>query len=142
MALAVSYTNESYQLQACKALEDWLKGNPKYAHLGSAAAGALAQPPSSSLNLVSSLVSADTFNHVLSLYLEAARLQPSADLDPDVQTGLGVLLNLSSDFDKAAHCFRAALVVRPEVPQSTSTVGGVPKRGRTRQGEIECSFIN
>lgn len=42
----------------------------------------------------------DTFNRVQDMYLKAARLQPSLDLDPDVQTGLGVLLNLSGDFDK------------------------------------------
>ena len=42
----------------------------------------------------------DTFNRVQDMYLNAARLQPSLDLDPDVQTGLGVLLNLSGDFDK------------------------------------------
>ena len=47
--------------------------------------------------------------------MKAARLQPSANLDPDVQTGLGVLLNLSSDFDKAPDCFRAALQMKPNV---------------------------
>ena len=115
MGLAVSYTNESFQLQACQALENWLKHNPKYAHLmpSSMVGGSTSNPPQ--LNLVSSLVSADVFNRVQSSYLDAARLQPAADLDPDVQTGLGVLLNLSSDFDKAVDCFRSALVVRPNV---------------------------
>ena len=57
----------------------------------------------------------DTFNHVQSMYVKAALMQPSVDLDPDVQTGLGVLLNLSSDFDKAADCFRSALQMKPNV---------------------------
>jgi len=92
MGLAVSYTNESYQLQACQALEDWLRNNPKYGHLVSSS--------SQQDKLVGSLVSGDTFNRVQEMYMRAARLQPSANLDPDVQTGLGVLLNLSSDFEK------------------------------------------
>lgn len=57
----------------------------------------------------------DMFNRVQDMYMRAARLQPSGDLDPDVQTGLGVLLNLSGEFDKAPDCFRAALQMRPTV---------------------------
>lgn len=48
------------------------------------------------------------------LYLEAAH-QNGDVIDPDLQTGLGVLFHLSGEFNRAIDAFNAALTVRPEV---------------------------
>nr|CAG4642479.1 EOG090X054E [Evadne anonyx] len=132
MGLAVSYTNESYQFQACQALEDWLRNNPKYSHLVSTI--------SQQEKLVGSLVSGDTFNRVQDMYMRAARLQPAANLDPDVQTGLGVLLNLSSDFDKAPDCFRAALQMKPNDSLLWNRLGATLANGGHSEEAVQAYY--
>lgn len=56
------------------------------------------------------------------LYLEAAH-QNGDMIDPDLQTGLGVLFHLSGEFNRAIDAFNAALTVRPEV-RNSSRAGG------------------
>uniref|UniRef100_A0A7N6A6G2 Peroxisomal targeting signal 1 receptor n=1 Tax=Anabas testudineus TaxID=64144 RepID=A0A7N6A6G2_ANATE len=90
MALAVSFTNESLHRQACETLRDWLKVS---AHV---------------LDLDQSL-----FTEVQTLFLHAANSDP-AQVDPQLQCGLGVLFNLSGEYDKAVDCFSAALSVTPQ----------------------------
>lgn len=56
------------------------------------------------------------YETVKDMYIEAAqRSLETGDIDADVQNGLGVLLNLNNENDKAVDCFKAALQIRPNV---------------------------
>uniref|UniRef100_A0A2L2Y324 Peroxisomal targeting signal 1 receptor n=1 Tax=Parasteatoda tepidariorum TaxID=114398 RepID=A0A2L2Y324_PARTP len=107
MSLAVSYTNESLPIQACETLVKWLHKNPKYTHL----------VPQNMIDdtstVITSLLPGDKHKATQDMFIEAARMNPS-DPDPDVQNGLGVLFNLSGEYEKAIDCFKAALQVKPE----------------------------
>uniref|UniRef100_A0A3P8W4F6 Peroxisomal biosis factor 5 like n=1 Tax=Cynoglossus semilaevis TaxID=244447 RepID=A0A3P8W4F6_CYNSE len=101
MALAVSLTNTGMRNDACEALLRWFRHNPKYKLLLKSRSHLVASPKSSLLP------------EVKDLFLEAALHNPEG-VDPDLQTGLGVLYNLSGEFDKAVEAFHTALSVRPE----------------------------
>ncbi|ORY83778.1 hypothetical protein BCR37DRAFT_402424 [Protomyces lactucae-debilis] len=100
MGLAVSYTNDGYDTAAYLSLEQWL----------------VAKYP----NLVSD-ITMDTSNRkevhqkVTSQFIKAAQLSPAgAEMDADVQVGLGVLFYGDEEYDKAVDCFSAALRIRPD----------------------------
>ncbi|XP_059613639.1 peroxisomal targeting signal 1 receptor [Phlebotomus argentipes] len=117
MALAVSYTNEGLQTQALRVLINWMKMHPKYAHLvprnlaeleEGAVGGSIAKPP----------YLADVQN----LFLAAVRMDPSV-IDTDIQEALGVLFNLSADYDKAVDCFEAVVKMSPDNPKAWNRLG-------------------
>lgn len=136
MTLAVSYTNESYQNQACLTLKEWLMKNNKYNHL--LIPRVESSSTSNRASSVSSILFNDVHNEVKDLYIQAARMNPTNEIDPDVQSGLGVLFNLSSEFDKAADCFQAALQVRPDDCRLWNRLGASLANGQRSEEAVDA----
>lgn len=134
MALAVCYTNESLQSQAVKMLINWLQIHPKYKHLAhsntentSDTAGAMA----------SSLIRGNKLQQTQNMFLEAVRMDPKT-IDSELQEALGVLYNLSSEYDKAVDCFQAALHANPRNAKVWNRLGASLANGSRSVEAVEA----
>ncbi|KAJ3126027.1 hypothetical protein HK098_007965 [Nowakowskiella sp. JEL0407] len=98
LGLAVSYTNEGYKEDAYDSLVSWIENSEKYNIISKNGGG----------------VGVDRHEYVTKMFLEAARMYPGEDLDENVQAALGVIFNISEEYEKAVDCFEAALSKRPK----------------------------
>lgn len=147
MSLAISYTNESYQNLALKMLNQWMRVHPKYSNLiqgeGEEAAGME--------ELTSSRIRGMELEMTQELFLRAVQQNAQTEnFDPDVQEALGVLFNLSSEYDKAVDCFQAAVQISPSNAKLWNRLGASYANGNKpveavgayqRALEIEPGFI-
>lgn len=131
MALAVSYTNESLQSQALKMMTLWLQNNPKYK--------ALVKPSDiqNTEDIASSLIRAHDLKEVQGMFLDVVQ-KTSQQVDPDIQEALGVLFNLSSEYDKAVDCFEAALQISPENAKLWNRLGASLANGSRSVEAVEA----
>ncbi|XP_029559876.1 PEX5-related protein isoform X1 [Salmo trutta] len=139
MALAVSLTNTGMQQDACKALHRWICHNPRYKHLLPGSRSPLLQgsPTTPRRGRPHTPTSCSQLAEVKGLYQEAALLNTDG-VDPDLQTGLGVLFNLSSEFDKAVEAFNSALSVRPEDYLLWNRLGATLANGDHSEEAVEA----
>uniref|UniRef100_A0A672YZB1 PEX5-related protein n=1 Tax=Sphaeramia orbicularis TaxID=375764 RepID=A0A672YZB1_9TELE len=140
MALAVSLTNTGMRHDACEALLRWLRHNPKYKHLLKGKTHLMGSPTSQrrmshapNINRYESSL----LPEVRELFLEAVQ-HNSDSIDPDLQTGLGVLYNLSGEFNKAVEAFNTALSVRPEDYLLWNRLGATLANGDRSEEAVEA----
>ncbi|KAM4728200.1 LOW QUALITY PROTEIN: PEX5-related protein [Anableps anableps] len=138
MALAVSLTNSSLLPEACDALRRWIGHNPRYRHLVQNSRSPLqGSPATPRRGPCCSTPASSALQEVLLLFQEAAQLNVD-NVDPDLQTGLGVLYNLSSEFDKAVEAFSAALSVRPQDYLLWNRLGATLANGNRSEEAVEA----
>ncbi|MQL78333.1 hypothetical protein Taro_010745 [Colocasia esculenta] len=125
LALGVSHTNELEQEAALKYLHGWLQNHPKYGSLTSPGQMeslyyadvsffsllVLLLSTYFSLHLFQALLMSTSLSlNVARLFNEAAQMSPE---DADIHIVLGVLYNLSREYDKAIASFKTALKLKP-----------------------------
>ncbi|XP_009580694.1 PREDICTED: PEX5-related protein isoform X2 [Fulmarus glacialis] len=133
MALAVSYTNTGHQQEAYQALRNWIKQNPKYKYIVKSKKGS----PALTRRTSKTSVESSLLEEVKDLYLEAAH-QNGDMIDPDLQTGLGVLFHLNGEFNRAIDAFSAALTVRPEDYTLWNRLGATLANGDRSEEAVEA----
>lgn len=101
MALSVSYTNEGCDREAFVTLDQWLHGAYPDVHT----------PHDRDMEI---MPINELYDHVIEGFLKAVR-RDTANVDANVQVGLGILFYNSGQYDKAVDCFNTALQIRPNV---------------------------
>lgn len=140
MALAVSYTNELEHDRAYEALENWLRANPRYQSMIGPSKTLPVDPISEDdpfgFGLQRYQALQEKQEEVQRMYIRAAMASPD-QVDADVQVGLGVLFNISHDYDKAVECFQTALQVRPKDSALWNKLGATLANGERSPEAID-----
>jgi peroxin-5 len=121
LALGVSYVNELDHDRALESMKAWFTHNPKYAGMELPTAINIKDGRDDIYGASSNGINSSAFDEVRSM------LQLALEHDPtdagDVHEALGVIYNVSKDYDAAAESFRRALQSRPDDYQLWNKLG-------------------
>ncbi|ETO35826.1 hypothetical protein RFI_01236 [Reticulomyxa filosa] len=113
LALGVSFTNQIAFATALKYLREWIVSHPEYS--------SLAQQTKQSMHLHQEC------KQVVELFENATKINPD---DPDLHSVLGVLFNITSEYDLAELHFKKALQQRPNDPTLWNKLGATQANGQ------------
>lgn len=100
LLLSVSYTNGLEQARALNLLKNWLERSPEYQALVG---------DEDAKNFEEMYGSDNLHMSITNMFLKAS----SISQDPEVMVALGVLYNISSEYEEAVNCFRKASQLKP-----------------------------
>ncbi|KAG7835469.1 hypothetical protein KL942_005292 [Ogataea angusta] len=129
MTLAISYINEGYDNAAFATLERWIETKyPEVAERARSANPDIQADDRFSLN-----------KRVTQLFIKAAQLSPEgANMDSEVQTGLGVLFYSMEEYSKTLDCFQAAIEHNPNDALAWNRLGASLANSNKPEQAIEA----
>eukprot|EP00475_Leptophrys_vorax_P014294 TRINITY_DN2068_c0_g1_i1.p1 TRINITY_DN2068_c0_g1~~TRINITY_DN2068_c0_g1_i1.p1 ORF type:complete len:608 (-),score=176.78 TRINITY_DN2068_c0_g1_i1:674-2497(-) len=120
LMLGVSYTNDLEQTAALSHLKAWIENHPDYQFISFQSESHDAFP---------------TIDSVLDLFQRAAHENPD---DVEIQTALGVLFNISNDYDAAISCFRRCVELKPDDASLWNKLGATQANGSRSEEAVDA----
>lgn len=135
-ALSVSHSNEHNTSAALDSLKAWLLSHPEYEVLGSIDIG---QDPALDADSTEGFFFADPAKtrEVHTLYQAAVEMHPR---DADVYANLGVMHNITHNFDAAIDAFRHALDIRPADETLWNKLGATLANGGRAEEALQAYY--
>uniref|UniRef100_A0AC34R217 Peroxin-5 n=1 Tax=Panagrolaimus sp. JU765 TaxID=591449 RepID=A0AC34R217_9BILA len=123
LAISVSLANEAMENEALANLEKWIQ---VYTNNSFSSTTPTTRSPTFSPY---SMLDMNKFNEVEAMFLDAARRQTVQNIDATLQNALGILYNISRNYDRAIDSLNTALAVKPEDARLWNRLGATLANG-------------
>jgi len=135
LTIASCYANESLIDNAMHALQQWLLNHDEYSHLLKNCR--LSTRFDSDYDI--DFLNESLFDDLQQALLQAITSSPN-QIDADLQTCLGILFHLSSDYEKAAECFQTAVMTKPNDARLWNKLGAALANGGQSEKAVDAYY--